>query len=1279
MTRSGWFLGCAGALAIAIAMTPVHATGGVIVVRADLADNGDDDGFADTNETVTVRLTLQNTGAIDLTGVVARLSTDQWPMACVIDPLVSVGDLAAGETRTTTESFSFQVSPAIDRSTLIEDLGVTFDVAVAADQDPDLALRQGVTVALDLDASGGDGPSSYFESFESGHFGTFTPMDLDLGLHGSNEASDGYRCQYKDPDYSCAPPYGCPTDCFLGATAAQAGAYHWQIDGPGSPSEDGGRASTGMYSLYMGVPLVGGLGHTTPMATLEAVRMADPIHLDADLAESVLSIKQQVSLVDSRSGFADPGRTLDRAVVQAQVVDGASEGVWIKLEPFLNAADAQATDQYTYCTFDPIDDGTTEDDVVDPNALGLDRRGPSSTCYPEFVFAYAGDTDAPFDPNEIGNASDGPGLPGSLGTGTWVESKFDLSRFRGRSIRLRFLASTIKIGATENWEQSFQWNPTPEDDGWWVDDVHVSGTLTTPATATIDSNDNSGLPGLDDADADGAFDPCDNCPATPNPEQTDLDGDGAGDACDPCPRHPLDDVDGDGICGNLDNCPATTNPDQLDGDHDGIGDLCDNCPTVDNCIPDDCQVDSDGDGAGDRCDVCPLGDLDDPDGDGVGCASDNCREDANADQADADDDGLGDACDTCPIDPDNDIDGDSVCGDVDTCPELGNSDQGPAVAFAGPLAPFGEVSTYAASPDGVWGVFRAEIDQDLAAPQLYSRRLTGGPRIELHASPTRQVGLFRISPDGSTVVSETNELVAVPIGGGSPVVLDPHGVGELEISPDGSTVVYTKFQCSGTCVELLYSVPIDGSSAPVELARDLEGVLTISPDSARVVFQRYRPNQTLLRDLYSVPIGGGDSVKLNGPLVTNGTVGRWAISGDSATVVYWADQDADNFFELFTVPIVGGTAEKLSLPSAFESVNGNFIRNPDGTRIVFNQEKEELAIYSAPMTGGTPLKLSPDGATAGGPEISPDGSTVVFGGVISDYPDDELFAVPILGGAVTPLSEQSGLYQITPDGLWVVYAEFVGTGSDWSVFKVPIDGSSPPVELSPAGSGSFGGGDVKVSPDSTTVVFRARPGYPEPYELYRVPMVGGAAERLSGALVSGGDVSGIFSFLPDSSGVLYLADQHTDDVDELFLRSFEPDDDGDGILDLCDLDQDGDGLADELDCAPYDAAGRMPDEVLSLTLSKADVWTARLGWGVAAGANHYAVTRGALHSMLPGSYGACFEAGIMATESLDDDLPAPNAGYAYLVHGVNAICGAGPLGSDSTDVERINEDPGACP
>ncbi|MBI4382197.1 MAG: thrombospondin type 3 repeat-containing protein [candidate division NC10 bacterium] len=87
-----------------------------------------------------------------------------------------------------------------------------------------------------------------------------------------------------------------------------------------------------------------------------------------------------------------------------------------------------------------------------------------------------------------------------------------------------------------------------------------------------------------DGDGDGVGDAWDNCPTTPNADQTDTDGDGAGDACDP-------DDDNDGVGDANDNCPTTPNADQADTDGDGAGDACD---------PDD-----DNDGVPDGADACP--------------------------------------------------------------------------------------------------------------------------------------------------------------------------------------------------------------------------------------------------------------------------------------------------------------------------------------------------------------------------------------------------------------------------------------------------------------------------------------------------------------------------------------------------------------------------------------------------------------------------------------------------------------------------------------------------
>ena len=121
-----------------------------------------------------------------------------------------------------------------------------------------------------------------------------------------------------------------------------------------------------------------------------------------------------------------------------------------------------------------------------------------------------------------------------------------------------------------------------------------------------------------DADGDGISDGEDNCPTTPNGDQSDSDVDGLGDACDTCPLDMANDADGDGLCADADNCPMAANADQRDSDADGLGDACD---------------------------ACPLDMANDADGDGL-CADE----------------------DPCPLDAGNDADGDTICAAVDVCP-----------------------------------------------------------------------------------------------------------------------------------------------------------------------------------------------------------------------------------------------------------------------------------------------------------------------------------------------------------------------------------------------------------------------------------------------------------------------------------------------------------------------------------------------------------------------------------------------------------------------------------
>lgn len=187
----------------------------------------------------------------------------------------------------------------------------------------------------------------------------------------------------------------------------------------------------------------------------------------------------------------------------------------------------------------------------------------------------------------------------------------------------------------------------------------------------------------DDADGDGKSDDHDNCPFTPNRDQTDGDGDGVGNTCDNCSAASNfaqldsdgdgmgdtcdDDIDGDSIANALDNCSTIPNSPQANIDGDAFGDVCDddddndNVPDVlDNCpgVSNPQQQDMSGDA---RCNA-------DSDGDGINDAFDLCPTVSNANQADTDNDGVGDVCD-------NDMDNDGVFNGADNCPLNGNRNQ----------------------------------------------------------------------------------------------------------------------------------------------------------------------------------------------------------------------------------------------------------------------------------------------------------------------------------------------------------------------------------------------------------------------------------------------------------------------------------------------------------------------------------------------------------------------------------------------------------------------------
>ena len=145
-----------------------------------------------------------------------------------------------------------------------------------------------------------------------------------------------------------------------------------------------------------------------------------------------LSFKQQVELADARCvSVSGPTRSADGGAVGVQLADGTARrpATGTSSTPYANVYDVQKEDNYSNCFFDPIDDGNTEDDFFDPSDPGR-RLGPSTLCFPELVVRLPGRHGRAVRRGRVGNGEPDSGLAGATGVGTWVESRFNLSRSR---------------------------------------------------------------------------------------------------------------------------------------------------------------------------------------------------------------------------------------------------------------------------------------------------------------------------------------------------------------------------------------------------------------------------------------------------------------------------------------------------------------------------------------------------------------------------------------------------------------------------------------------------------------------------------------------------------------------------------------------------------------------------------------------------------------------------------------------------------------------------------
>ena len=146
-------------------------TGGSVVYlsNAQVSDNGDNDGFADNGETVTMNLTIQNNLGSDLTNAKVTIFSDTPNVDCVLDDHALYGTVAAGATATNPSSdrFQFHVANSVACSDWQAPPTARFTVVITGDGFDGSSTLQTFTISLDLDPNPGGGSYTYTQSFAS--------------------------------------------------------------------------------------------------------------------------------------------------------------------------------------------------------------------------------------------------------------------------------------------------------------------------------------------------------------------------------------------------------------------------------------------------------------------------------------------------------------------------------------------------------------------------------------------------------------------------------------------------------------------------------------------------------------------------------------------------------------------------------------------------------------------------------------------------------------------------------------------------------------------------------------------------------------------------------------------------------------------------------------------------------------------------------------------------------------------------------------------------------
>ena len=219
-----------------------------------------------------------------------------------------------------------------------------------------------------------------------------------------------------------------------------------------------------------------------------------------------------------------------------------------------------------------------------------------------------------------------------------------------------------------------------------------------------------------------------------------------------------------------------------------------------------------------------------------------------------------------------------------------------------------DIGTARLSPDGKTVIF--DTDR-VGNGDVFTLPVTGGEPTTFASSPRRDF-VPRYSPDGSQVALLSDrggsiDLWLAPVAGGEARNLTsaPGDESEAFWSPDGTQIAFASSRDVGGAD--LWVIPVAGGTATRLTSGNLRPqFIQWSPDGKYLYFIGQKPGGAGGNDFYRVPAAGGRLVGLG----ANPTIGASRLSRDGTRVVYSTFEGGWAFLNL--MPATGGPSTRIT-------------------------------------------------------------------------------------------------------------------------------------------------------------------------------------------------------------------------------------------------------------------------------------------------------------------------------------------------------------------------------